>query len=176
VEVINAFPDQLIQLEGRVTQTLAEATANLGHHTSSTVHADSATKAEVQAVQERLDAAQRDANQRFLDVDAHVGKFLQFMRADDASLEQRLKDALRQAAIPEDAEGRLQYLEEQAENFRRFKQNSPNMTFVGNRIDNVERTAQTALARADRAEADIMKLPFQAIREELTEYQESQAS
>jgi hypothetical protein len=179
VEVVNSFPDQLLQLEGRVNQTLNEGMANLGHHTSSTIHADAATKADVRAVELLLAAAQRDADQRFRDVDAHIENFLKFMMApsgDYQGLEQRLQNTLRQAATPEEAERRLRYLEDQVAALIGFRQDSPNMGYVNEQIEYVKYTAGVALARADRAEEDIRLLRVQQLREEVAEQQEAHAS
>jgi hypothetical protein len=129
-------------------------------------------------VEQLLEAAQRDANQRFLDIDAHIGNFLKFMMepsGDFQGLEQRLRNAMRQAATPEEAERRLRYLEDQAAAFIGFRQDSPNMGFVNDQIEMIRRKATDALARADRAEEAIRQLPIQQLRDEVAEQQEAQA-
>jgi hypothetical protein len=176
VEVMNSIPDQLIQLEGRITQNVTEATTGMGHHTSSTVHASSATQADVRLVEERLEAARRDADQRFLEIDTHIENFLKFMTEstyDPHGLEQRLRDAMRQAATPDEAENRLRYLEREIANLLGFRQDSPCMTYVNNQIEMIRHTADTALARANRAETDIEKLQIRVIRDDVSDLQET---
>jgi hypothetical protein len=80
IEVVNSIPDQLIQLEGRVSQSLAEATALAEQRTTTTMPADVATQEDLRGLEQRRAEAQRDADARFGDIDDHIARFLQFMR------------------------------------------------------------------------------------------------
>jgi hypothetical protein len=123
-----------------------------------------------------MEAARRDADQRFLEIDTHIENFLKFMAEstyDPHGLEQRLRDAMRQAATPDEAENRLRYLEREIANFLGFRQDSPCMPYVNSQIEMIRHTADTALARANRAETDIEKLQIRVIRDDVSDLQET---
>jgi hypothetical protein len=80
VEVMNALPDQLEQLEGSLSQRLKQAAALAGPPATPTMPEGVATLEDLQGLERRMADTKRDADLRFGEVDDHVAKFLHFMR------------------------------------------------------------------------------------------------